>query len=57
MITELEKMLDEIKPGEPVKAEHVETVIRALMPILKMEAGTGIKITKSDAKFIIELSS
>jgi len=54
MIRELEKILAEIEPGAPVKPEHFYVLVAALLPILKMEGRQGIKITKSESKFVIE---
>lgn len=56
MILELERVIAEVKPGAKVKPEHIQILARALLAIWRMEAGTGIKITKSEAKFVIETS-
>lgn len=49
---------EDFGPGKtPLSAERMNQIIRVFNSFANIQAGTGIKITKSDGRIIIELDS
>lgn len=55
MIRQLEKVIEEVKPGAVRKPSHLRIVAKAARAIWNIEAGTGIKITKGRKTIRIDL--
>jgi len=56
VIKELQKVLEEVRPGAPRKASHVRIIARAARSIWNMTTGPGLRIKKTNGRIHIELA-